>query len=128
MKNPFFFTIIVLMFCVNSFSQERNLNIPIVTDLKDSNYTNLEKSIGLSIDINYQIQKNMDKKITKKQLDEKAIPLQKSLDSLTEILNDDDKEILKHYQIQLANILVDKQIAINKKKRSTTTKKTNKKK
>lgn len=114
MKKLRFLTI--LMICLNSFSQDKVLNIPVFTNLKDSTYSNLEKSIGLSVDINYQIQKNMDKQITRKQLDEKAMPLQKSLDSLSIILDNDDRNTLKYYQAQLANILVVNQVASNKKK------------
>jgi hypothetical protein len=51
------------------------------------------------------------KKITKKQLDRMAKPLQRHLDSLGLVLNANEKKELKDYGIMLVNEMIDRKIA-----------------
>lgn len=53
------------------------------------------------------------KKITKKQLDKKAMPLQKHLDSLRKVLSEDEIKDLDEYRTQLVSEMVDRKVNRN---------------
>lgn len=70
--------LIVISYSESIYSQNRKLDIPIIYTEEDTIHSNLEKSISLQMSIHNKISSHMDKEITRKELDEKAMPQKKN--------------------------------------------------
>lgn len=106
------FAFIILISC-NNPSDTKTLNntlqpSPVQTELTKK--SNLDQAKETQKTIFELIEEAETKKITKKQLDKKAKPLQRHLDSLTLVLTPDEKKELKSYGEVLFNEMIDRKV------------------
>ena len=102
------FAFIILISC-NNPSDTKTLNNNLQPSSVQAELTvksNLDEAKETQKTIFELIEQAETKKITKKQLDKKAKPLQKHLDSLTLVLNADEKKELKSYGSILLCIII----------------------
>jgi hypothetical protein len=106
------FAFIILIGC-NNPSDTNTLNNNVQPSSVQAELTvksNLDEAKETQKTIFELIEQAETKKITKKQLDKKAKPLQKHLDSLTLVLNADEKKELKSYGSILFNEMIDRKV------------------
>ena len=77
---------------------------------------NLDTAKALAQQIFYYLDQADSRKISKLELDKKAMPLQKRMDSLRNYLNSSEILELDDYRTKLASELVDKKVARDHKK------------
>lgn len=106
------FAFIILVSC-NNPSDTKTLNntlqpSPVQAELTKK--SNLDQAKETQKTIFELIEQADTKKITKKQFDKKAKPLQRHLDSLTLVLTPEERKELKSYAITIINEVIDRKV------------------